>query len=226
MTSYMQTPKQNRTSHRLLGLGRLFLFLLTCFILSGPVKADRLDEAATLVQSLLEDLSSPELADNSLSAEDKQSRLSDILDTYFDIDGITRFTVGRYWRTASPAQREEYTKLFKTVLISEASTRFDQIMHFDFRLMEKQPRGDKLILISGVVHDNSNQIPDTKMVWRIASEQGKSQKIIDIEIENISMLKTQQDENTALIRRNGGDFSILIEAMRAKIKDIHSAKTG
>ena len=39
-------------------------------------------------------------------------------------------------------------------------------------------------------------------------------RIIDVEIENISMLVTQQQENTAIIRKNGGKFSSLIEAMR------------
>ena len=44
-------------------------------------------------------------------------------------------------------------------------------------------------------------------------------KIFDIEVENISMLKTQQDENTALIRRNAGRFSALIEALREQLNN-------
>ena len=41
-----------------------------------------------------------------------------------------------------------------------------------------------------------------------------------IEVENISMLKTQQDENTAIIRRNGGTFSALIKELEARQKSI------
>ncbi len=34
------------------------------------------------------------------------------------------------------------------------------------------------------------------------------------------MLKTQQDENTAIIRRNGGTFSALIKELEARQKSI------
>ena len=44
----------------------------------------------------------------------------------------------------------------------------------------------------------------------------------DIEVENISMLKTQQDVNTALIKRNGGNFDALIQAMRTRLDMINS----
>jgi len=37
------------------------------------------------------------------------------------------------------------------------------------------------------------------------------------------MLKTQQDENTALIKRNGGDFNALIEAMRTRFETIRTS---
>ena len=46
---------------------------------------------------------------------------------------------------------------------------------------------------------------------------GKPAKVLDIEIENISMLITQKQENTAIIRKNKGEFSALITAMREKL---------
>ena len=37
--------------------------------------------------------------------------------------------------------------------------------------------------------------------------------ILDVEIENISMLVTQKQENIAIIRKNEGQFAALIDAM-------------
>jgi phospholipid transport system substrate-binding protein len=107
-------------------------------------------------------------------------------------------------------------------LLSEASNRFDQILNFDFTPTNAQARGDKLILVTGIATDQSGQIPDTKIIWRLSAQKGKPIKIIDLEIENISMLKTQQDENTALIKRSGGDFSALIDAMRVRLENVNS----
>jgi phospholipid transport system substrate-binding protein len=39
---------------------------------------------------------------------------------------------------------------------------------------------------------------------------------LDVEIENISMLVTQKQENVTIIRQNEGRFSALIEAMRKR----------
>ncbi len=58
------------------------------------------------------------------------------------------------------------------------------------------------------------------MAWRVTTVAGKPAQIIDIEVENISMLKTHQDENTAIIRRNGGTFSALIKELEARQKSI------
>jgi len=43
-----------------------------------------------------------------------------------------------------------------------------------------------------------------------------SPRILDVEIENISMLVTQKQENIAIIRKNEGKFSALIDAMNQR----------
>ena len=71
--------------------------------------------------------------------------------------------------------------------------------------------------------DKSGEFPDTEVIWRLSAIKNKPIQIIDLEIENISMLKTQQDENTALIKRNGGDFNALIETMRTRFETIRTS---
>ncbi|NCF48785.1 MAG: hypothetical protein GWP36_04620, partial [Bacteroidetes bacterium] len=41
-------------------------------------------------------------------------------------------------------------------------------------------------------------------------------KLFDIEIENLSLLDTQKQENIAVIRRNKGKFSALIDLIRER----------
>ena len=55
------------------------------------------------------------------------------------------------------------------------------------------------------------------MNWRVTTLPGKPVKVLDIEIENISMLVTQKQENIAIIRKNKGEFGALITAMREKL---------
>ena len=184
--------------------------------------ADRLAAAENHISKLVGELREIDAMRSSLTSEKYRHLIALIMETYFDVEGITRFTAGRYWRVASKEQRNAYKKVFRGILLSEASNRFDQILIFSFTPTKAQARGNKLILVTGIAKDNSGQIPDTKIIWRVAAQAGKPMKIIDLEIENISMLKTQQDENTALIKRNGGDFDALIQAMRIRLDKINS----
>lgn len=214
--------------------GRFILLTASLFfaslVFSGgwvqTAAAERLTIAENLVSELLAELEEIEAKSSTLSTEARKERLTNIMDTYFDVEGITRFTAGRYWRAASTEQRQTYSELFRGVLLSEASNRFEQILNFSFTPTNAQARGDKLILVTGIAMDQSGQIPDTEIIWRLSARKGKPIQIIDLEIENISMLKTQQDENTALIKRSGGDFSALIEAMRTRLENVNSQMTN
>jgi phospholipid transport system substrate-binding protein len=55
--------------------------------------------------------------------------------------------------------------------------------------------------------------------WRVTTPVDGATRVMDVEIENISMLVTQKNENVAIIRKNQGSFSALIDAMRTKISE-------
>ena len=52
--------------------------------------------------------------------------------------------------------------------------------------------------------------------WRVITADSASPRILDVEIENISMLVTQKQENIAIIRKNEGNFAALIDAMKQR----------
>ncbi len=200
------------------------MIVITC-LSTLPAQADRLEQATALVTDLLSALDTKEVTQQT-DRDKRHMLLSGLLETYFDVDGITRFTAGQYWRVATDQQKQEYSRLFKMVLISEANTRFAQISNLEFRPVSTEARGDRLILVTGIVRDITGEFPDAQIIWRMADLPDSELKIIDIELENISMLKTQQDENTALIRRSGGDFSVLIDAMHSRIAALETAASS
>jgi phospholipid transport system substrate-binding protein len=53
--------------------------------------------------------------------------------------------------------------------------------------------------------------------WRVIANSAGRPAVMDIEIENISMLITQKQENVAIIRQNKGKFAALIEAMQKQL---------
>ena len=177
---------------------------------------DRVSEAERLVTDLITELEQTSLRDDMTDKDNKQV-LNQLVESYFDVDAITRFSVGRYWRVATESERSEYAKLFRFVLLNQANEQFHKLRDLEFKPTTTNTKGDKLILVGGIIHDKSGEFPDVEIFWRVVARPDMPVKIFDIEVENISMLKTQQDENTTLIRRNAGRFSALIEALQEQL---------
>ena len=196
------------------------IMMLVCA--SGSAYANnRVSEAEQLVTALITELEQTSLRDNMTDKDNKQV-LDQLVERYFDVDAITRFSVGRYWRVATESERSEYAKLFRFVLLNQANEQFHKLRDLEFKPTTTNTKGDKLILVGGIIHDKSGEFPDVEIFWRVVALPDMPVKIFDIEVENISMLKTQQDENTALIRRNAGRFSALIEALKEQLNNKQS----
>lgn len=202
-------------------LFKIKIVITTTFILiacaAWPAHAKgKVQEAENLVADLITDL---EKISTNLDMSDKKNRqvLDQLVEKYFDVDAIMRFSVGRYWRVATKSERSAYARLFRNVLLNQASEQFYKLIDLEFRPTTTKTKGSKLILVGGIIHDKTGEFPDVEIFWRIVAQPQMSPKIFDIEIENISMLKTQQDENTTLIRRNSGRFGALIEALQDQL---------
>jgi len=197
---------------RLMGLFSALLMLT--LLPAGPLLADRTGEAEQLVTQMM--VRAKQVVENTaLDEAGKQAEVSDLLTSYFDVEGIARAATGQYWRRASADERSQYQALFLEALVRTAVSQFDQFRGLDFQPTASSQRGDKMVLVGGVISDPTGQRPQAIVNWRLTTLPGQPARIIDIEIENISMLMTQRQENIAIIRKNGGEFSALITALRA-----------
>lgn len=198
--------------------------LLICFLFGfvgigqlSPAHAEA-DKRTLAAENHITDMIAAVRSKSDMSMDDsqKQALFLDIINSYFDVDGIVRYTAGRYWRAASASEREEYKSLFIDILTASAASQFSALMELEFIPSNTVARGDKLVLVKGIITDKTGEIPNAAIAWRVAVVNTKPPRIIDIEVENVSMLKTQQDENTAIIRKNGGKFAALISELKSR----------
>ena len=195
------------------------VFILAASITVNPAQAradSRVLKADAFILSLINDIRITVEATTETNDE-RNAAINAVVDTYFDVDGITRFSAGRYWRAASDEQRVHYAKQFRNVLVNTASRQFDQIKGLTFIPTISKVRGDKLILVGGTIKDGTGALPDVEIFWRVSAIAGQPMRVIDVQIENISMLKTQRDENEAIIRRGGGSFDALLRSLDERL---------
>ena len=146
----------------------------------------------------------------------RRENVSALFDRYFDLPTIAKFSAGPYWRTADADQKTAYESAIRDVIIGTVVRNFDQLSGLKFTATDSQAKGRQLVLVNGTFTDINQQQPPIMVGWRVITADNASPLILDVEIENISMLVTQKQENIAIIRKNEGKFAALIDAMKQR----------
>lgn len=198
------------------------LLIATMALLPLSATADtRVTAASALIDTMIEDLEAF-LATDTGESDARAAEIDRVLSTYFDMDSITRFSAGQYWRAADDTQRSEYGSLFREVLCGTIVRNFDQLEGLVYEAGGATAKGDKFVIVSGTFSDTKGNIAPVAVNWRVLTREGKAPKVFDIEIENLSLLVTQKQENVAVVRKNKGQFAALIDAMRERLeKPLH-----
>jgi phospholipid transport system substrate-binding protein len=153
------------------------------------------------------------LTSKSISDEERIERFRKIFRSAFNVRRIARFVLGRYWRRATEAQREEYVQLFEEFVIQAYANRFKSYSGEAFVVTTAQPVGkrDHLVL-SELVNPGKKPV---LVKWRLrATKDGF--EIIDVIVARVSMILTQRDEFAAVILENGGTVEGLLRVLRRR----------
>ena len=208
---------------RIIWRGGILIWLYAA-LLGNPAYADdnRLNESVAMIDNLVSTIQ--DIAEQQSSIIDIHNQTDLIIDQYFDYNSVASFTVGPYWRKATPQQKQSYLKTFREVLIVQVANNFDYFRTLEYRHVSATNKGKDWIIINGMIHDTTNTYPDAEISWRIRNKAGEALTIFDLSVENVSMLITQKDENMSIIRQNAGDIDALIDLLRERSQELRLAR--
>ena len=194
---------------------RLFLACAMMFLVGSQTSfagTSQIDSANKLVTQMMVDVESI-LAKDLDDDMARRDNVSALFDRYFDLPTIAKFSAGPYWRAADADQKTAYELAIRDVIIGTVVRNFYQLSGLKFTATDSQAKGKQLVLVNGTFTDINQQQPPIAVGWRVITADNTPPLILDVEIENISMLVTQKQENIAIIRKNEGQFAALIDAM-------------
>jgi phospholipid transport system substrate-binding protein len=150
---------------------------------------------------------------NSTEAE-KAAEFKTLLNNSFDMDSIAKFSLGRYWNTANPAQQKEYVTLFKKMIVNVYTQRFGDYKGQKFEVKSARPvgNGDVLVMSQIIPTDGGDSI---QVDWRVRNKAGTF-KIVDVLVAGVSMSVTQRSDFSSVIQRGGGTIDVLINHLKQK----------
>lgn len=152
----------------------------------------------------------------------RRQRVAATLRRVIDIEGTGRFILGRFVRQASPAELQEYFRLFDETIVRNLSARFGEYRGVTFTMGRAGQRMEDDVLVNTVVQRPN--IAPFSLDWRVA-EVGGQPRVVDVIAEGTSLRLTQRSEYAAVIQRNGGQVAPLLDAMRNQIAQL-AAREG
>jgi phospholipid transport system substrate-binding protein len=145
--------------------------------------------------------------------EQRRQVVAEIIGSTVDVDGVARFCLGRFWRTAAPAQQQQYLTLFRNMLVANIASKLGEYQGVRFTVGATQAR-DAGEVVSTVIDRPNN--PSTTIQWLIANA-ATDPKIIDVIAEGTSMRLTQRDDYASFLSQHGNNLDALLAGLRQQV---------
>jgi phospholipid transport system substrate-binding protein len=168
---------------------------------------DKLGEAA------IHSLTAP-----NLNADERRQRFRDLLQRSFNVTGIGRFVLGRYWNTATEQEQQEYLKLFEELIVRTYADRFSEYSGEKFTVgkVQRDTERPKYATVFSTIARPGGQT--VRVDWRVRQEDDQTWRVVDVVIEGVSMSITQRSEFASVIESKGGTVKALIDTLRQKVQ--------
>jgi phospholipid transport system substrate-binding protein len=192
---------------------RLFLAALAALLpLPSLVRAaTSVADAQGFIDSLGEAAISS-LTGSTLSESEREDRFRSLLESHFNLPGICKFVLARYWKVASDTERTDFQRLFETLLVQSYAKKFAEYAGERFKVFNAHPNDDGSITVNSLIdRPNGEQI---RLDWRVEDASGL--KIADLIVEGVSLRTTYRSDVASVIQNNGGKVAGLIDALRQK----------
>src|SRR6202047_3288905 len=186
------------------------LVLIATASLAAPPPVNPADAAAFMNQLWA---SAVEVLNKKAHPAAREARFRQLFHEDFDCPGIARFVLGRYWRSASQEEQQEFVKLFEDYVVFVYTGGQSNFGGEALKVRGSRSDGDGVIVSTDVISPGAAS--PMKIDWRLVTDNG-SYKISDVIVEGISMMTTQRSEFASVVQRNGGQVRGLIAMMREK----------
>ena len=135
----------------------------------------------------------------------KIKRSDELLDMV-DLEFMSKATVGKYWKTVNDNEKIIFKRELFNKFIQFIDLHLEDFKEIKFQEKSIKLRGQKLVYVNGSI--DTKKIKNLDITWKLSS---KENKILDVEIEKISLIKTQKLEMRPLLKKNKNNFSQFIK---------------
>lgn len=177
--------------------------------------AQTAEEASDYLERLREDAMA-QIQDETKSEEDKHQAFAVLVRENFDVPGAAKYILGRYWRSASREDRDDFILILQEVIEDRFFPLLLDYGATEFRILKAVEAKGSFIVTTSLQVDNGGEV---NVFWRINPYENANGFIIrDVAPEGISLLSTYREDYGSALRQLGGDVGAFNERLREKLK--------
>ena len=181
------------------------------------------DQLKSQVDRVLKTLEDPELRKES-RARDRRNTVRKLAEEIFDFTETARRSLGRHWAARTPAEREEFVRLFGDLLERSYLSKIEVYGGEKVQYIGDAVDGDNATVKTKIITKAGTEIPiDYKMLRR-----GERWVVYDVAIEGVSLVANYRTQFNKIIQTSS--FQELVRKMKTKqeefLEDEKSKRTS
>ena len=182
--------------------------VITFFIIINSVFASSFSAEKDFVTNFA-DSAIDILSDDEILESEKNSKFTDLVMSAIDLNLISKFVLSKTWKNATDDQKERYIQAFKNYFINSYANKLDQYSGEQVEVVDAEEAG-KYVIVNSFIYREGTDTLKINLKWRLLNKDGEI-KIIDLNIEGISLIIAQREEFQSFLANNEGDLEKLIE---------------
>lgn len=182
------------------------LIVIALIAVAGPARAG---DAESFVRSVGDAV--VQVLQQQLPRAETEQQLHAVWLKAFDGEGIGRSVMGKNWKKASDAQREEYLQLFPQYVAGLYADQFSDYSGETFAVNGSKPGAEGRTIVNAQIDRPRGEPIRVDFVVRT---DGGPLLITDVKVEGVSLLVTKRSEFDSVVAQRGIDG--LIAALRDK----------
>ena len=182
--------------------------VITFFIIINNVFASSFSAEKDFVSNFA-DSAIDILSDNKMLEGEKNSKFTDLVMSAIDLNLISKFVLSKTWKNATDDQKERYIQAFKDYFINSYANKLDQYSGEQVEVVDAEEAG-KYVIVNSFIYREGTDTLKINLKWRLLNRDNEI-KIIDLNIEGISLIIAQREEFQSFLANNEGDLEKLIE---------------
>jgi phospholipid transport system substrate-binding protein len=147
------------------------------------------------------------------TSAERIARLGRLFQQEFDINGIGLFALGSYRRIATPAEQQEFFRLYPEFTVRAFHARLNDYRGAPFRVTGRRMVGNETVVSSEILPTSGARV---QVDWYL-TDSGGQYRVSDVTIGGMSMRVALRDQFASWIENNGGRVNALLAVMRQQI---------